>query len=44
MRFLSAIVRGVAYATMDSIARDPGNAEQYREAGFNALWAMLRAS
>jgi AcrR family transcriptional regulator len=40
--FIGAIVEGVAYATMDSIERDPPRAAQYRTAGFAAVWGMMR--
>jgi AcrR family transcriptional regulator len=42
LHFLSAVVAGVAYATMESMERDPGRAAALRTAGFDALWNMLR--
>lgn len=41
--FCAALFTSIAETAMDSIARDPAQAEGYREAGFRALWAVLQA-
>lgn len=39
--FLSAIMSALAETTMDFIAREPGEAERYRQAGFDAFWNAI---
>jgi AcrR family transcriptional regulator len=39
--FVSAIMSALAETTMDFIAREPANAERYREAGFEAFWNAI---
>ncbi|WP_175922629.1 TetR/AcrR family transcriptional regulator [Burkholderia latens] len=41
--FCAALFTSIAETTMESIARDPVQADGYREAGFRALWAVLQA-
>ncbi|ANN67545.1 TetR/AcrR family transcriptional regulator [Bordetella bronchialis] len=41
--FRGALFTSLAATTMEFIARDPGSAEGYREQGFRALWAVLKA-
>jgi AcrR family transcriptional regulator len=39
--FVSAIMSALAETTMDFIAREPADAERYREAGFDAFWNAI---
>lgn len=39
--FLSAVMGALAETTMDFIAREPANAERYRQAGFDAFWNAI---
>ncbi|OLF55562.1 TetR/AcrR family transcriptional regulator [Pseudomonas chlororaphis] len=39
--FLSAIMGALAETAMDFISREPGQADQYAEAGFEALWNAI---
>ncbi|RQR36485.1 TetR/AcrR family transcriptional regulator [Burkholderia sp. Bp9143] len=41
--FRAALFTSIAETAMESIARDPAQADVYREAGFRALWAVLHA-
>lgn len=39
--FVAAIMGALAETTMDFISREPGQAEQYAESGFQALWNAI---
>ncbi|RQR31959.1 MULTISPECIES: TetR/AcrR family transcriptional regulator [unclassified Burkholderia] len=41
--FRAALFTSIAETAMELIARDPAQADAYREAGFRALWAVLHA-
>jgi AcrR family transcriptional regulator len=41
LAFVVALANALAEATIDSIIRDPGNADAYGRDGFDALWRMI---
>jgi AcrR family transcriptional regulator len=41
LMFVLSLMTAVAEATIDFMLRDPGNAKQHSEAGFEALWRIL---
>jgi len=41
LAFVVALASGLADATIDSITGDPGQADAYSRAGFDALWRMI---
>jgi AcrR family transcriptional regulator len=43
MAFNGALFTSMAATTMEFMARDPERADQYRDTGFRALWAFLKA-